>query len=112
MIYGRKFWQTLDKSLFGWSIIIGIVLTALGEYAPFIHRVTSVILLLILINGGYAIYSGIRITKQRLGWWKLFVFPVCYLIGAYLYLPKYTYYFALVYLGVAYLSYSMTKQQA
>lgn len=112
MTYGRKLWQTVDKPLFGWAIGLGIIMTALAEYAPFVHRVTDVIVLLILVNGGYAIYSGIRITKRQLGAWKLLIFPLCYLLGAYWFLPKYTYYFALVYLCVAYLSYSMTKPQA
>ncbi|KRM12074.1 hypothetical protein ABTQ33_07225 [Paucilactobacillus suebicus] len=111
MAYLQRSWKRFDKKLFGWSVLVGIVLTAIGAYLPFVHRVTSVVLLMIIVNGGYSIYTGIRIAKKDLNWWELFLFPICYIIGAYIYLPHYTFYFTLVYLGIAYLSYSMSKQK-
>ncbi|BAP85720.1 hypothetical protein LOOC260_111810 [Paucilactobacillus hokkaidonensis JCM 18461] len=105
-----KLVKQLDWPLLCWSIGLGIILSYIIEFAPFIHRASSVFVVLILVNGAYSIYQGIKTANAKLGRWRLFVFPICYLIGAYLVLPKYTYYFGLVYLCVSYLSYAMTNE--
>lgn len=105
-----KLGKQFDWWLWCWAIGLGLVLTAIIEYAPFVHRASSVLVVLIIINGAYCIYQGIKTAKQKLGRWRLLVFPIGYFIGAYLFLPRYTYYFGLIYLCVSYLSYAMTNE--
>lgn len=105
-----KLIKQFDWILLCWALGLGIVLSAIIEYAPFIHRASSVFVVLILVNGGYSIYQGVKTANAKLGRWRLFVFPIIYVIGVYLFLPRYTYYFGLVYLCVSYLSYAMTNE--
>lgn len=60
--------------------------------------------LLLVINGGIAITIGRLIAKRRQPSWWLLIWPALYLVGAYLSLPQYTWYFALVYLCLSYLT--------
>lgn len=106
----KNVWEKTDKQLWAWSIGIGLLLTLIADKLPFIHRVTMVEVFLILINGIFSIWTGYRIHKQQGAWGELFIFPVFYFIAAYFFMPKYTYYFALAYLALAYLSWSLRQQ--
>lgn len=101
--------EKFDIRLWGWSLIFGILLTALCVKLPFISRVTMVWLDLIVINGGFCICLG-RYLKRSAKGWSLFVFPIIYLIGCYFFAPRYMLYFALIYLGISYLSWSMAPR--
>lgn len=107
----KKVWQRLDKRLWLASILVGMVLTLVVDQLPFVTRVLMVELVLILVNGLFSIWTGKRIYRRAGKWYELFVFPVLYFITAYFFLPRYTYYFALVYLGLAYLSWSLRQQK-
>lgn len=100
-------WQKSDKVLWLSSILIGVILTLVADKLPFISRVMMVEYVLILINCLFSIWSGLRIRQNHNHWGMLLIFPVLYLITAYFVLPKYTYYFALVYLAISYLAWSM-----
>ncbi|WP_251546841.1 hypothetical protein [Limosilactobacillus caecicola] len=102
---GRKIdWKFLLACL-----VIGVVLTALFAKLPFISRVTMMWLDLIIINGGFSIWLGRHYSEEAGAWKKLFVFPILYLIGGYFFTPHYMWYFALIYLGVSYLAWSMKR---
>lgn len=88
------------------SVVFGIVLTAGFAKLPFISRVTMMWLDLILINGGYCLWLGHH-YRQLSRSWGLLWFPVMFLIGGYFFAPRYMWYFAIIYLGVAYLTWSM-----
>ena len=105
MNFMKKAWEHLDKPLWLASILIGIVLTLV------VTRVVMVEIVLILINGIFSIWSGYWIYKHQRKWGELFIFPILYLITAYFFMPRYTYYFALAYLALAYLSWAMRQQK-
>lgn len=107
----KKAWERLDKTLWLASILIGIVLTLVVDKLPFVTRVVMVEIVLILINGIFSIWSGYWIYKHQRKWGELFIFPILYLITAYFFMPRYTYYFALAYLALAYLSWAMRQQK-
>ena len=77
------------------------------------HRIAAYdgYIVLILINGIFSIWSGYWIYKHQRKWGELFIFPILYLITAYFFMPRYTYYFALAYLALAYLSWAMRQQK-
>lgn len=106
----KKAWQRLDKRLWLLSVLIGVGLTLILDKLPFITRVVMVEFSLILINGFFSIWTGYWIYKHRGKWFELFIFPLLYLITAYFFMPHYTYYFALAYLALAYLSWSLRQQ--
>ncbi|WP_395430325.1 hypothetical protein [Levilactobacillus parabrevis] len=65
--------------------------------------------LLVIVNGGLAVALGRRIYRRtQPGWW-LIIWPLVYLLGSYLFLPQYTWSFAVVYLCLAYLGYGLTE---
>lgn len=65
--------------------------------------------LLLLINGGLAIGLGRRIYQHaQPGWWLL-IWPLTYLVGAIGWLPQYTWYLAIVYLCLSYVSYGLAQ---
>ncbi|WP_125681167.1 hypothetical protein [Levilactobacillus yonginensis] len=67
--------------------------------------------LLVIINGCLAIVLGRDIYRRtQPGWWLL-IWPVIYLLGAVWFLPKYTRYFAIVYLCLSYLAYGLTQNK-
>ncbi|HJA23380.1 MAG TPA: hypothetical protein H9958_04055 [Candidatus Limosilactobacillus intestinavium] len=92
------------------SIVLGIVLTALCAKLPFVSRVTMMWLDLIVINGVFCLWLGKHINSKSKPW-ELFIFPVIYLIGGYLFTPRYMWYFALIYLGISYLTWSMSRHE-
>lgn len=91
------------------SIAFGLILTALCAKLPFVSRVTMMWLDLIIINGIFCIWLGRNLSNKSKPW-ELFIFPVLFLIGGYLFTPRYMWYFALIYLGVSYLSWSMSRR--
>lgn len=93
-----------------WSVVLGIVLTALCAKLPFVSRVTMMWLDLIVINGAFCVWIGRHLSNTAKPW-KLFIFPVIFFIGGYLFTPHYMWYFALIYLGVSYLSWSMSNRE-
>ncbi|KEK13839.1 hypothetical protein HF82_00730 [Limosilactobacillus reuteri] len=111
MNFMKKAWEHLDKPLWLASILIGLVLTLVVDKLPFLTRVVMVEIVLILINGIFSIWSGYWIYKHQRKWGELFIFPILYLITAYFFMPRYTYYFALAYLALAYLSWAMRQQK-
>lgn len=111
----KKLSSKIDWRLWLFSLLVGIVATALLAKLPFIRRTVLVGLFLTVLYNLFAIWCGLHLKSQRWGW-ALLVFPVAYLIGAYFFAPRYTWYFALVYLGISYLAWSLartglTKQQ-
>lgn len=100
--------QKIDIKLWAWSLILGLLLLALFAKLPFISRVTMVWLDLIVVNGAFCIWLGRHLKSHDHGW-SLFVFPIIYLVGCYFFAPRYMWYFALIYLGVSYLAWSMAS---
>ncbi|MBD5806565.1 hypothetical protein EAI26_09285 [Lactobacillus sp. 0.1XD8-4] len=111
MNFMKKAWQRLDKQLWLSSILVGMVLTLIIDKLPFVTRVAMVELILILVNGLFSIWTGYWIYKHQGKWLELFIFPFFYFITAYFFMPRYTYYFALAYLALAYLSWSLRQQK-
>lgn len=110
MNFMKRIWQKIDKQLWLWSIVVGLVLTFIVTKLPFLTRVTMVEFVLILINGGFSIWTGYRIYQKQGHWGELFIFPLLYLVMAYFFMPNYTYYFGIAYLALAYLSWSLRQQ--
>lgn len=96
--------------MWGWSILFGIILPLLSDKGHLIHRTWMVGFVLFFVNMLFSVWLGQYIEKNRLKWWNLLVFPLLYLITSYLFMPKYTIYFALFYLGITYLSWSISAQ--
>lgn len=98
---GWQWWLT--------AVCGAVVLPLLGRYLPFMNKAKLVGWVLFIINGLISWWLGYSLAKdQRDGWW-IFVMPVAFFLIDMPFLPKYTRYFALFYLGVSYLSWSMTK---
>lgn len=100
-----------NVTVWGWSILFGIILPLFTDKVHLIRRVWMVGLFLFLINMLFSVWLGRFMVKNNLKWWNLFIFPLLYLIVSYELMPKYTVYFALFYLGVTYLSWSMNKSK-
>ena len=100
----------------GWQwwlamICVAAVLPLLGRYLTFINRAKLVGWVLFIINGLLSWWLGQSLAKrQQSGWW-IFAMPVIFFVVDYQFLPKYTRYFALFYLGISYLSWSMTNHR-
>lgn len=105
----KNFWQRIDNRLWGLSIVFGIVLPLVADKVHLIRRTWMVGFFLFIINMLFAIWLGHYLQRQGTRWWTLFVFPLLYLITAFIFLPDYTLYFALFYLGVTYLAWSMNR---
>lgn len=104
----KKIGQKIDIKLWVSSLIAGIVVTALAGKLPFIHKTLMMIIFLLLSL--FAIWTGWYLRKQKRGW-QLLVFPACFMIGAYFFTPRYSWYLVLVYLGLAYLAWSLSREQ-
>lgn len=102
------FLERMGWRYWGLGLVMGLIVPAVLAWIS-IGPVWRFGLFLVLINGGIAVATG-RMIYQRTqpGWW-LVIWPLCYLVGAYLLLPQYTWYFAVVYLCLAYLGYGLTQ---
>lgn len=100
--------EKIDWKLWIISIVMGLIVTPAAVKLPFISRIILMSVFLVIINGGLSIWIGNYLSNNRRGW-SLFIFPVVYLVGAYFFAPHYTWYFAIIYLGVSYLSWSLTR---
>ncbi|KRL97605.1 hypothetical protein FD28_GL001691 [Levilactobacillus hammesii DSM 16381] len=65
--------------------------------------------LLAIVNGGLAVALGRAMYRRTQPEWWLLIWPLVYWLGAYLFLPQYTWYFAIVYLCLSYLGYGLTQ---
>lgn len=106
----KKISSKLDLRLWLSSLLIGLVVTALLARLPFIRRVVLVGLFLTFLYSLFAIWCGLHLKKQARPW-QLLVFPVAYFLAAYFFAPRYTWYFALIYLGISYLAWSLSRAQ-
>ncbi|MDT7014555.1 hypothetical protein [Levilactobacillus namurensis] len=85
------------------GICLGLVVPAVAQLLA-VSAVIRFGILLLVINGGAAIAVGRVIARRQQPKWWVLIFPVCYWLGAYAFLPRYTQYFALVYLCLSYLT--------
>lgn len=107
----KSFWRKYDVSLWLGSIIFPLIAWLANDLVrlPHIRRGQMVLLSWLLINGGFAIWVGIHVKQNGDRWWKLFVFPLIYLIIAFFYMPAYSMYLSPAYLALSYLSWAFTK---
>lgn len=101
----------INVAVWGWSVLFGIILPLASDKLHFVRRAWMVGLVLFLINMLFSVWLGKYIKTHQLKWENLFVFPVIFLVISYFFMPKYTLYFALFYLGVMYLAWSISSQQ-
>lgn len=95
--------------LWGTAIVFGALLPLITAKLP-LTRAMWVGLVLMVINCCYSVWLGRYLYRQAGRWWTLLVFPGVFLIAAFLFLPRYTIYFAAAYLAIVYLSCSLRKQ--
>ncbi|GAA2848774.1 hypothetical protein [Pediococcus damnosus] len=87
----------------------------LGIFLPFVLHITSAshvfidLWFLIIINTLAAIILGSLIKANRAHWLLIWLFPIFFMIGAYFFLPKYGYYFVIIYLTTSYIAYGLTS---
>lgn len=106
----QQFWKTTDRRLLISDLVFSLVINPLFLKQHLISRIQIIIWLLLLINSCYVIWAGRRITSRHDHPWQLLVFPIAYLIGVRVFqVSRYTYYFALVYLGIEYLAKAMSQ---
>ncbi|AWP46696.1 hypothetical protein DIS17_11060 [Levilactobacillus brevis] len=102
------FWEKIGWRYWMLAVIVGIglpIVSTLIGLSP-VWRFGG---LLLLINGGLAIGLGRRIYQHaQPGWWLL-IWPLTYLVGAIGWLPQYTWYLAIVYLCLSYVSYGLAQ---
>ncbi|MCT3566860.1 hypothetical protein EFR94_05615 [Levilactobacillus brevis] len=102
------FWEKIGWRYWVLAVIVGIglpIVSTLIGLSP-VWRFGG---LLLLINGGLAIGLGRRIYQHaQPGWWLL-IWPLTYLVGAIGWLPQYTWYLAIVYLCLSYVSYGLAQ---
>lgn len=110
-------WQKIGQHLdvLWWVVVIvgGLIIPMLKKQ-PLIHfghmkKAFFVGWLLFTLNGFASLWLGYRLAQRAGHWWKLFVMPIVFFITAYHFAPKYTWYFALFYLGVSYLTWSIKR---
>lgn len=106
----KKVENSKSIAVWGFGILFGIILPLFSDKFRLIHRVWMVGFFLFLVNMLFSIWLGQYIKKNGLRWWNLLVFPVLYLFISYVFMPRYTVYFALFYLGVTYLAWSISSQ--
>lgn len=100
--------ELLDR--YRWQFILSISLI-LGILLPFVVELVSLNpawrfgLFLLVVNGFWSAWVGKLIKPLPYNGIWLFAWPVCFLIGNWLFYPKYSYIFALVYLGISYMVY-------
>lgn len=104
----KSLWQRADRRLWVLSILVGFGLTWLVNVLPFIDKVARFVIFYLVIYGAFAIWTGLALTKEP-RCWRAFIFPVCFLVAAYLFGPRYSLYFAPAYLAIAYLAWSMAR---
>lgn len=102
----KQIGQKIDKKLWLSSMIAGIVVVGLAGKLPSIHKTLMMIILMLLCL--FACWTGWYLRKETRAW-QLLVFPVCFMIGAYFFTPRYSWYFIVIYLGMAYLTWSLTR---
>ena len=90
------------------AFIIGIALPIILKLCK-TPSFMIVLCLLIVINIFSSYAFGNLIKSNKLHFMFLFVFPLLYLVGAFIILPHYSYYFAIVYICVEILSYNLSK---
>ena len=102
------FWEKIGWRYWVLAVIVGIglpIVSTLIGLSP-VWRFGG---LLLLINGGLAIGLGRRIYQHaQPGWWLL-IWPLTYFVGAIGWLPQYTWYLAIVYLCLSYVSYGLAQ---
>lgn len=87
----------------------------MGIILPFILHITNAshvfidLWFLMIINTLTAIILGSLIKANRVHWALLLLFPLFFLFGVHLFLPRYAYYFVLVYLSTSYIAYGLTS---
>lgn len=104
----KQLWQKTDRVAVLVAVGVGFVFTWLVSFLSVMTLIPVFGSLLLVVYGGLAIWLGLRLRER---WWPmLFWFPLAFLLAAYLVFPKYLWLFALVYLGLSYLAWSMSKQ--
>lgn len=90
------------------AFLIGVVLPIILKlcHTP---SVMIVLWLLIVFNVLASYAFGNLIKSNGLSFLFLFVFPVLFLIGAIIILPRYSYYFTIVYFCIELLSYNLSN---
>lgn len=101
--------KRVDIYLWGGALLFGVVLPVWSIRLPITHAMW-VGLILVILNGIFSVWLGGHLFRRSARWWTLLIFPVIFLLAAYLWLPRYTYYFAFAYLAIVYLSCSLRKQ--
>lgn len=102
--------KNVDIFLWGGGILFGVLVPVLAlKLLPF-TKAMWVGWVLVVINCCYCVWLGSYLYHHAARWWTLFVFPILFLAAAYVWMPKYTYYFAAAYLAITYLSCSTRKQ--
>lgn len=109
----KQLWQVADHKLLLSDLVLGLVINPIFLKQHFISRIQVVFWILLLVNGGYSIWAGRRMARLQVRGWQILVFPLFYLLGVHFFnIAHYTYYFALVYLGMIYLAKSLTNDTA
>lgn len=102
------FWEKIGWRYWVLAVVVGIGLPV-GSTLIGLSPVWRFGGLLLLINGGLAIGLGRRIYQHaQPGWWLL-IWPLTYFVGAIGWLPQYTWYLAIVYLCLSYVSYGLAQ---
>jgi hypothetical protein len=104
-----NFTKKFNIYLWGTAILFGVLLPLIAVKLP-LTRAMWVGLFLIVINCCYSVWLGGYLYRHTGRWWTLLVFPGLFLVAAFLFLPRYTMYFAAAYLAIVYLSCSLRKQ--
>jgi hypothetical protein len=104
----KQIGQKIDKKLWLSSLIAGVLVTALAGKLPFIHKTLMMVIFLLLSL--FAVWTGWYLRHEKRGW-QLLVFPFCFMVGAYFFTPRYSWYLVLVYLGIAYLTWSLSSEK-
>ena len=99
-----------DKWLWGLGVVFGMLVPVLTHKLPFLPRVQWVEIVLLLINGIYSIWLGRYLARKEMSTWLLLVFPGLFLIAAYFFLPRYTYFLAPAYWAISYLACAMRRE--
>lgn len=91
------------------ALLIGLCLPVVLELC---HTPSAMVDLwyMIVLNSLTSFAFGNLIKSNKLPWYLLFVFPLAFLVGAWIILPHYSYYFAIIYLCIEFLSYNLTRE--
>ncbi len=103
----KQVWQASDRLAIYLALGFGLVGTALA--AKLLTAVPIALMggYLVLVGIGLSIWLGRRLVNRR--GWMLYWFPLAYLISAYEFLPRYDLVFFVIYLGVSYLTWALTR---